>query len=178
MSTDPPTDNTGFMPSKPVIAFAVAGVIGVMHAGVSIYWGVGGDALLSTVGSVADRFDDSSSRWLLIVVGVAKLAAALSVVALMPRRPHIPLLRPMLWVVATALVTWGAVNTISASLLATGVLPRPASYDSAATLGHALLWDPLFLAWGLSLATGLWLTQPALRPSPTPRVHHRSLTRT
>ncbi|GAA1481044.1 DUF3995 domain-containing protein [Gordonia sinesedis] len=177
MCTDPPVANTGLMPSKPVIAFAVAGVTGVIHAGVSIYWGVGGDALLSTVGNVADRFDDSGTRWLLIVVGLAKLAAALSVVALL-RGPHIPLLRPMLWVVATALVTWGAVNTISASLLATGVLPRPASYDNAATLGHALLWDPLFLAWGLSLATGLWLTQPALGAIPTKRIHHRSLTRT
>ncbi|KXO96054.1 hypothetical protein AXK56_00440 [Tsukamurella pulmonis] len=139
--------------------FVVAAVAGSVHAAFSVYWGLGGDAQLETVGSVADGF--AGRRWLLVVVGAAKGVAALVPLVLVLQCTAIPrLLRGAMWAGAAALILWGAVNTASSALLAAGVLPRPAEgYDAAATVGHALLWDPLFLVWGLALAAGLWVTR-------------------
>ncbi|KXP08258.1 hypothetical protein AXK57_17520 [Tsukamurella pulmonis] len=139
--------------------FVVAAVAGSVHAAFSVYWGLGGDALLETVGSVADGF--AGRRWLLVVVGAAKGVAALVPLVLVLRCTAIPRpLRGAMWAGAVVLILWGAVNTASSGLLAAGVLPRSTDgYDAAATLGHALLWDPLFLVWGLALAAGLWVTR-------------------
>jgi hypothetical protein len=51
---------------------------------------------------------------------------------------------------AVILVAYGVGNTVGAWIgIATG------NGISAATLGHAALWDPLFLIWGLLLGLGL-----------------------
>lgn len=141
----------------PLIGFVVAAVAGSLHGIASIYWGVGGNALIGTVGSIADQFADR--RWILVIVGLAKLAAALIPAVVAVRGTRLGLLRPVCWVGATALVTWGAVNTLTGSLLALGVLPRPARYDATGTIGHAALWSPLFLAWGVALGAALWLSR-------------------
>ncbi len=135
--------------------FVAAAAAGMIHALFSVYWGLGGDVLLDTVGDVADAF--AGRRWLLCVVGIAKGAAALAPLVLFLRRRPIPrALRGAMWAGAGVLVIWGAVNTVSSALLAAGILGRaPETYDRTATLGHALLWDPLFLLWGLALAAGL-----------------------
>jgi hypothetical protein len=51
------------------------------------------------------------------------------------------------------------VNTVVAALVLTGAI-RPGGYDRDAVTGHALLWDPLFLAWGVFLSAGLALMRP------------------
>lgn len=138
--------------------FVAAAAVGGVHALSSMYWGLGGDALLDTVGAVADQFQ--GRRWMLAVIGAAKGLAALIPLVLVARGRIPGPLRCALWAGATTLVLWGAVNTVTSALLAADVLPRPESYDRAATLGHAVLWDPLFFVWGLSLALGLWASRP------------------
>ncbi len=137
--------------------FVAAAVFGGLHAASSIYWGLGGDALLDTVGATADQFE--GRRWMLAVIGGGKAVAAIAPLALFLRGDAGRALRGAMWAGAAVLTFWGAANTVTSALLAAGVLPRPESYDRTATLGHALLWDPLFLAWGLALATGLWASR-------------------
>lgn len=142
--------------------FVAAAIFGVVHGAFSIYWGVGGTALLRTVGSIADQFADR--RWMLVVVGGAKCVGAVAPLVLYERASPIPRpLRAAMWAATTLLVAWGAVNAVGAALLASRVVPRPADYDAPATLGHALVWDPLFLAWGLALAVGLYASRPERR---------------
>lgn len=152
------------MTARASTALGIAAVLGLVHAGASIYWGLGGDALLNTVGQTADRISEgqfADGRWLLVLIGMAKAVLAMAP-ALTARRPGAGVLRPGYWLGATALIAWGAINTTTAGLLLLGVLPRPEPFDSAAAVGHALLWDPLFLAWGVALAAGMWLTAPAV----------------
>jgi hypothetical protein len=50
---------------------------------------------------------------------------------------------------------WGALNvTVSWAVLG-GALPTSGGVDRRAQLGHAALWDPLFLVWGLCLLVGV-----------------------
>jgi hypothetical protein len=65
------------------------------------------------------------------------------------------------WAGAALLVARGGSNTVVGQLVLAGVIQPDGGYDRAAMVGHAWLWDPLFLVWGISLAIGLWLTRPA-----------------
>lgn len=142
--------------------FIVAAVAGSLHAGFSVYWGLGGDALLDTVGTIADQF--AGRRWILTLIGFIKGVAALVPLVLFARREPISrVLRGGMWAGGAVLIFWGAANTATSALLAAGMFPRRASYDRTATLGHALLWDPLFLVWGLALCAGLWASRPLRR---------------
>ena len=130
-------------------ACLVAAVVGLIHGMVSVYWGVGGELLLGTIGDIADRFADL--RWVLIIVGVVKIVAALVPLIVVRQRGRLGRWRLPVAVGAVVLVIYGLLNTVTASLLWTRVLPRPGDYDEVATLGHALLWDPLFALWGAAL---------------------------
>ena len=68
-------------------------------------------------------------------------------------------LRGLEWAGAGVLVLYGGINTAVAWLVLGGAIVVDGGYDRAAELGHAALWDPLFLIWGLSLATGLRATR-------------------
>lgn len=145
---------SGSRPNTARAGFIVAAVAGAIHALFSVYWGLGGEVLLATVGDIADGFEGRG--WLLVLIGFAKGAAALVPLVLFLRYRPIPgALRGAMWAGAAVLVLWGGVNTATSALLAVGVLPTPETYDRTATLGHALVWDPLFLAWGLALGAGL-----------------------
>src|SRR4051812_3856083 len=72
-------------------------------------------------------------------------------------------LRLVCWAGSALLVAYGLANTAAANLALTGIMG--AVDDLAATRGHAWLWDPLFLAWGLALGVGLWQTRR--RPAPS-----------
>ena len=61
------------------------------------------------------------------------------------------------WAGSVLLVAYGLANTAVANLALVGVVGSVD--DLAATRGHAWLWDPLFLAWGLALGVGLWQTR-------------------
>jgi Protein of unknown function (DUF3995) len=96
--------------------------------------------------------------------GVAKLVAAITPVLLeygfIPARR---LVRALSWVGGIGLILYGGVITATGALVLSGFIEPEGGYDRAAMIGHALLWDPLFLLWGAALAGWLMLTR---RPAP------------
>ncbi len=61
-------------------------------------------------------------------------------------------LTALMWVAATGMLVWGTVNAVGAWLVIGGLF---AMHDTAGTYGHAVLWDPLFVLWGIVLIIGL-----------------------
>lgn len=139
----------------------LAAALGLVHAGFSLYWALGGTWLLETLGSrVVEQF--SGRLGLLVPVVLVKVIAALAPVALeVARWPLRPATRGLAWLAAAVLVAWGGLNTVVGQLVLAGVVRPDGGYDRAGMIGHAWLWDPLFLAWGLALAAGLWLSHRA-----------------
>ncbi|WP_414122919.1 DUF3995 domain-containing protein [Corynebacterium nuruki] len=146
-------------------AYSVAAVAGVVHGGFSIYWGIGGAWLVDTLG------EDLVEQWqehpaLLLPVGVVKILAALLPLLLLrsPGQPGKPglwhrLLQVVSWAGAVLLSLWGGVNTVTGNLVLSGIVEPDGGYDHDGMVGHAWLWDPLFLLWGVALAVGLWLSR-------------------
>ena len=139
-------------------ALIVAAIAGATHAAFSFYWAAGGDALLETLGArVVDQFADK--RWLLIPVALVKLGFALAPALL--HRGHWParrITRTLCWLGAAVLIGWGGLNTAVGNLVLAGAVHPAGGYDRAGMIGHAWLWDPLFLIWGAALALGLLRT--------------------
>ncbi len=71
--------------------------------------------------------------------------------------------RAVSWVGGLLLVVYGGVNTVVSGAVLTGVIRPTGGYDVDAMIGHAWLWDPLFLVWGATLVLSLWYS----RKSPT-----------
>ena len=140
-----------------IAALTAAAVIGVAHGAVSLYWGAGGNALVTTLGDrVVTAFE--GLRWILIPVALLKIGFAL-----LPLTQHAwgraaRLIRPFCWLGASVLVIWGGVNTLIGNLVLSGIINPDGGYDRSAMISHAWLWDPMFLSWGLFLAAGLLLT--------------------
>jgi Protein of unknown function (DUF3995) len=149
-------------------AVVTAAALGLVHAGVSAYWMLGGTWLLETLGQrVLETFD--GRLWLLAPVVLVKVVAALAPLTLVAgasgttgrsarwRRP----IRSLSWLGAAVLIAWGGANTVVSNLVLAGAVDPGGPIDRPAVIGHAWLWDPLFLAWGVALAVGLRLTRPA-----------------
>lgn len=132
-----------------------AAMLGMIHAGFSFYWSAGGTFLLQSVGSdLAAGFD--GREWLLALVGASKLIAAMApLVFAVSGWPIAIATRGICWSGAGILVVWGGVNTVTGNLVLAGLIDPGAELDRSGMVGHAYLWDPLFLAWGLALMVGL-----------------------
>ncbi len=139
--------------------FLIGGFLGCIHAGFSLYWAAGGSWLVWTLGnSLLETF--RGKEWLLVPVAVIKLIAALAPILLARRGwPAYRLTRGICWLGALVLVAWGGLNAIAGNLVLAGLLRSPSGYDHPGMIGHAYLWEPLFLAWGLALALGLRATR-------------------
>lgn len=142
-------------PSVTPMALWVAAGLGAVHGLVSLYWMLGGQWLLGTVGpDVADLF--RGNAWMLLPVVVLKLGMAAAPPWLHARGwPTPPLTRSLCWLAAAVLVVWGGANVVVGNLALLHVLTPAGPVDRLALIGHAWLWDPLFLAWGIALAVGL-----------------------
>lgn len=147
-------------------AFGVAAVAGVIHGAFSLYWGFGGSWLVDTLG------EDLVEQWekhpaLLLPVGAVKIIAALlPLLLLRPAGQPVVwprLLRAVSWAGAVLLILWGGVNTVTGNLVLSGVVEPDDGYDHDGMVGHAWLWDPLFLIWGVALVLGLSLSRRASR---------------
>lgn len=140
-------------------AFVIAAVLGTVHALVSLYWALGGNRLLDTLGErITTEFTDR--RWLLLPVVVVKLVAALAPLWLDRHGwPARAVTRGLSWLAAAVLLLWGGLNTVVGNLVLGGLVVPSGGYDRPAVVGHAWLWDPLFLLWGLALAAGLYATR-------------------
>lgn len=143
------------------ILFVLAAVCGLLHAAPSFYWATGGRALLETVGSFAVELADSGEpgvTWMLLGVGLAKTAGALVPLLDHLRLPAHTWVRVVSWAGVAALLAWGGAGVVGAWI---GVLTGTASWAQPAMVGHGLLWDPLFVVWGVMLALALWKSRPA-----------------
>jgi hypothetical protein len=144
-----------------------AGGCGLTHAAFSFYWALGGRWLLDTVGQAAVDAAHSLPIGAGATLGIAGLMKAAGAV--------VPLLavtgrvwRPALWrAVALAggvlLVVYGGTYMAASWAVLLGWIAVPGGYDRTAHMGHAVLWDPLFVLWGLLLVAGLWLHRRASR---------------
>jgi hypothetical protein len=143
--------------------FVAAGALGAIHAGFSIYWAAGGTLLMWSVGS--DLVASFRGRvWLLAPIGAMKLLGALVPFALARWAWPAPrVTRPACWFAASALMTWGGMNTVVANLVLAGAIQPSSGFDRPGMIGHAYLWDPLFLAWGVAVAIGLLTTRSHAR---------------
>lgn len=134
-------------------------VAGVTHGVFSLYWAAGGDWLSATLGTqIVAAFADR--RWVLFPVGVLKIAFALLPLTWVVKSLPAPRLRRLVcWLGALVLVFWGGANTITGNLVLAGVVHPAGGYDRPGMIGHAWLWDPLFLIWGSALTIGLLSTR-------------------
>lgn len=141
------------------VALLIAAVVGVVHGLFSLYWAIGGDWLINTLGDrIVDVF--AGRRWLLFPVTVIKIGFAMVPLALLVRDwPLRRLSRLVCWLGAVVLVLWGGMNTVTGNLVLSGLIRPTAGYDRPGMVGHAWLWDPLFLIWGLAVMTGLVATR-------------------
>jgi hypothetical protein len=137
----------------------LAGVLGAIHAAFSFYWAAGGSLLLWSLG---DRLVQSfqGMEWLLLPIGALKLVGALAPLVLAGYDWPAPrLTRLVCWLGAVLLIGWGGVNTVAANLVLAGAIGDGGDFDRRGMIGHAYLWDPLFLAWGVALATNLFVSR-------------------
>lgn len=136
-------------------ALIAASALGAIHAAFSLYWAAGGEVLAWSVGAdLIERF--RGREWLLAPIGAVKLIAALAPLALARAGwPLRRLTRSACWTGALVLVGWGGLNAVVAHLVLAGAIRPESGFDRAGMIGHAYLWDPLFLAWGVALAVGL-----------------------
>jgi hypothetical protein len=156
--------------STATIVLSAAAGVGLVHAGFSLYWALGGRRLLPTVGEwavVYTREAPLPAALVLLVVTAVKGVVALAPAIAVRRAGVLPRSWWLLgWLAAVVLVGYGGVNTVVAWLVLGGAVESADGYDRAAMVGHAYLWDPLFLVWGLLLGAGLWVSRRSLKPRP------------
>ncbi len=135
--------------------FVAASAFGVIHAAFSLYWAAGGTLLVWSLGT--DLVESFRGReWLLAPIGAVKLIAAVGPLVLARSGwPAGRVTRSACWLGALLLMIWGGLNTAVGNLVLAGVITPESGFDQPGMIGHAYLWDPLFLAWGAALAIGL-----------------------
>jgi len=154
----------------PLVWLAFA--FGMVHAAFSLYWALGGDLLLPTVGEWAVTLvteHPALAAVTLAVVGLGKAAAATVPVLVAYRRMPWPRVwRGVSWVGGLVLIGYGALNVAVSGAVLAGVIRSDEGFDADAMIGHAFLWDPLFLLWGAALVAFLRVSRPGTRG---PRSH-------
>ena len=143
-------------------AVGVACGAGLLHAASSLYWALGGSWLLDTVGEWAVELVEESPLEAGLLLGlIALVKATAAIVPVLVDRGRMPwprFWRGLCWIGGPLLVVYGAVNVVVSVAVLSGLITPDGGYDTAAMVGHAFLWDPLFLVWGAALVTWLRLT--------------------
>jgi len=97
-------------------------------------------------------------------IAVVKAVAALLPVAIVRNRlPAVRWWRAVCWAGGAFLVVYGGLNVVVSSAVLVGVVRPADGYDASAMIGHALLWDPLFVVWGAALLVALAASRSAPR---------------
>lgn len=148
----------------------VACSAGIVHAGFSLHWAVGGQWLLATVGQWAVQLSVEAPLEAGIALGFIALgkllAATIPVAVAYGRLPGRRFWRTVSWAGGVFLVIYGSVNVLVSSSVLAGAIRPEGGYDVNAMIGHAWLWDPLFSIWGAALVLSLWLSHKNLDPVP------------
>jgi hypothetical protein len=137
--------------------------VGLLYAGISVYWGAGGTWLLNTVGNSLAQGGHSDTALIAVWVaaGLKVAAAVLPLLACRlatrpaTRRGYGRAVRVLAWAEAAVLTGYGLVLTTAGLLVQAGVIRTPRTADHRALAWHAYLWDPWFLAWGLLVGASL-----------------------
>ena len=141
-----------------VLPARIAAALAFASAAVTLFWTLGGTALLDTVGG---RFEelarDRSAGALLLGVAVVLAKAAAGLLALSLVHPRMARSRRRrLAAVSVAggilLTAYGGLLVAAGALVLVGVITPAGSVDEHALRWHVLLWDPWFAAWGVALA--------------------------
>lgn len=148
-----------------------AAVLALSYAAVSLYWAVGGTALLSTVGgTVADiaRHGGLPAVALGLATAAVKLACAVLALALVrPWGPALP--RPLLLSCAAAasvmLSCYGAIQVAAGSLVLSDTVRAAAPVNWTALRWHVWIWDGWFLIWGIEGHPRTLLQHPVPGPA-------------
>jgi hypothetical protein len=147
-----------------VAAYAAAAVA-FGYAAVSLYWALGGHAMVSTVGGYVQRFAREGGAVPVLVALAAAVAKVIGgVLALALVRPWGRVI-PRRWLlllstaVSVLLVLYGGLNVLAGALVLTGAIHPAGDVDRTALRWHVGLWDLWFLVWGILLAlatAGYW----------------------
>ncbi len=152
----------------------VAACLATLSAAVSVYWALGGTALLDTVGGTIERMArrrDAGALALIAVVVAAKLVAAAIAMAA-TRWP--PTLRAGRLVglgnrlIGLGLTLYGGVLVIAGALVLTGGIHSDASTDRHALRWHVACWDLWFFVWGVAQLRSARRYRAGLATSPSP----------
>jgi Protein of unknown function (DUF3995) len=130
----------------------LAAVLAFASAAVSLYWLLGGTALLDTVGGDLERLARERSTGALAGLAVVVvLKGAAGVLALRAGRGGWE--RRLGWLVAVVLIAYGGLLVVVG--LAVLVFDPGAADDPHALRWHVACWDLWFLVWGLAHAAAL-----------------------
>jgi hypothetical protein len=147
-----------------VTAYAAA-IVAFGYALMSLYWALGGPALISTVGGYVEQVARRGGALPVLVAlaaAVAKAAGGLLALALV--RPWGRVV-PRRWLLAGSagasalLVVYGGLAVLLGALVLSGVIDPAGGVDRAALRWHVGVWDLWFLVWGILLAlaaAGYW----------------------
>lgn len=141
----------------------MAAVLGVVHAGFSLFWALGGTWLLGTVGQWAVQLLQDSP--VAAGIGLGAVAVVKVLAALIPvgveygRVPGRLFWRGVSWVGGVGLVVYGGVSSGVSSAVLAGWIHSEGGYNHDSMVGHAYLWDPVFFLWGCALVGSLSLAR-------------------
>lgn len=141
----------------------VAMSLGLIHAAWSFYWALGGAWMLDTVGqwAVVSQLH-APVQTLLVLMGIGLLKTAAAVIPVMVEYGKLGgrrFWRLISWIGGLGLTIYGGIYAVTALTMLTGLVTPGAGYDKPVMFGHALVWDPLFFTWGLTLVISLVLTR-------------------
>lgn len=146
-------------------------LLGLLYAAVSVYWALGGEAGLATVGgAIAELARTRTPLALAVAWGAALLKGAAALLALPLIRPwgrRLPrrLLLLACWGTSAVLILYGGVFVAVGALVLAGIIPGAPPEQQFALRWHVVLWDLWFLLWGLALAvaTGRFVRRTVAR---------------
>jgi hypothetical protein len=136
-------------------------VVGFLYTLVSLYWVIGGTALLDTLGGKLEEMARAREPGLIAIVWVTvalKLAASVLGLALVQswgRRLSRWMVLTAAWAATIVLVLYGGSLVVGQLAVEAGLLHAPASIDWKAFRWHLYLWDPWFLVWGILLGAAI-----------------------
>ncbi|WP_241957175.1 DUF3995 domain-containing protein [Mammaliicoccus fleurettii] len=131
---------------KYISLFVIAGIV---HSLFSLYWGFGGEAGLTTVGTWVFTLSANYGIWIniaLLIVAVVKFLATIMPLTLtnhFDKRIYYVSL-----VGSVVLILYGGLNTLIGWLKMFKIIEIHNYYTA---FGQAFVWDPLFLLWGIGL---------------------------
>jgi Protein of unknown function (DUF3995) len=159
------------MPLKRAWPAYAAAVLAFASAAVSVYWTLGGTALLDALGGTFERLarDRSAAALALgIMVILVKVAGGLLALALV--RPWGTtvgrrLLLPPSVLGGMILVLYGGAEVLLGGLVLGDVITPSGPVDEHALRWHVFVWDLRFLFWGLALGLAAWRYHREGRPA-------------